>query len=81
MVGDDLNKRNGLFAQLARHDRDLRQAAQADPRQLDARQQPSSGLDAAIDVPAATFDRMHGHPVFLGMRQQGAGDEACTLVQ
>ena len=62
VVGDDLDHRHRAAVDLAGHDRDLGQVAQADPRQLDAGEQAAPGLDPAVDVPAASFDRVDGDP-------------------
>ncbi len=62
MIGDDLDQRGCPAADLARHDRHLRQVAQADPSQLDPRDQAAACLDPAVDVAPAPFDRMHGDP-------------------
>ena len=81
MIGDDLHQRDRSTADLARHDRHLRQVAQADPRQLDPRKQAAPGLDPAIDVPAAPFDRMDGDFPFVGMGQQRLDHPESAAVQ
>ena len=81
MIGDDLNHRGCPASDLARHDRHLRQVAQADPSQLDPRDQAPSCLDPAVDVSAAPFDRVHGDSAFLFVRQERFDHPESTSVQ
>ncbi len=81
VIGDDLNHRRRSTSDLTGHDRDLCQIAQANPGQLDPRDQSPACRNAAVDVSTAAVDRVHGDSAFLAMRQQRFDHPESTLVQ
>jgi hypothetical protein len=53
MIGQNLNGRDGAARNFSRHDGHGGQIGKADPCEVNARQQPAPGLDAAVDEPSS----------------------------
>src|SRR4051812_15358271 len=81
MVADDLDDGAGASANAAGDDRDLGQVGQADPGQVEAGPQAAADLDATIDEPTATLDRVRGDLTLLGARQERLDDPKRPSVQ
>jgi hypothetical protein len=81
MVGHDLDERDRSATDLSRDERHFGQVAEADPRQMDSRDQAASGLDTAIDGPAASLDRTDGDPKLFGALCERFGELETAAIQ